>query len=195
MPARHRPKLDDGQLTALVRAACTYDDDAWTRLIAQFDHLVRGTARSYRLQPGDVDDVVQITWMRLYEHVGRLRDPLAVGGWLVKTAQREAMRVLQRHVREELSDDPQLGIAPDCDRPEAVLLAGEERVLLEQAIAVLPSRQRTLITLLAAQPDADYKHISATLQMPQGSIGPTRARGLVNLSRDPMLCRHHLTAA
>jgi hypothetical protein len=45
--------------------------------------------------------------------------------------------------------------------------------VLEQAIAVLPRRQRELMTLLTAQPDADYEHIGDTLQMPQGSIEPT----------------------
>ena len=48
---------------------------------------------------------------------------------------------------------------------------------LRREIAVLPDRQRQLMTLLATEPEADYEHISATLEMPIGSIGPTRAAG------------------
>jgi hypothetical protein len=62
---------------------------------------------------------------------------------------------------------------------EADVLAAEDRPRGPAAgeIAVLPDRQRQLMTLLATEPEADYEHISATLEMPIGSIGPTRAAG------------------
>lgn len=190
-----RQHVNDPTPDALVHAARTGDNDAWMHLIARYDRALRTIARSYRLQPSDVDDVVQMTWMRLHQHIDRLRDPAAVAGWLATTTRREAMRVLQNHVREQLSDDPQLGDVADSDRPDAALLAAEDRVILQRAIAVLPGRQRKLMTLLAAQPDVNYQHISATLQMPRGSIGPTRARGLVRLRRDQDLHSHYLDGA
>jgi RNA polymerase sigma factor (sigma-70 family) len=183
-------RVNDVQPDALVRAAGAGDNDAWARLVDRYDRLLRSVARSYRLQPSDVDDVVQTTWMRLYGHIDRVRDPAAIAGWLATTARREAMRVLQTHVREQLSNDPELGEDDDSDCPEARVLADEERLILERAIAVLPDRQRKLMNLLATQPDADYQHISATLEMPQGSIGPTRARGLERLRQDPLVRRH-----
>jgi RNA polymerase sigma factor (sigma-70 family) len=183
-------QVSDTHVDALVRAARAGDDAAWTQLINRFDHAQRRIARSYGLQPGDVDDVVQMTWIRLHQNIARLREPAALAGWLATTTRREAMRVLQNYVRERLSDDPRLGHDNDGDRPEARALATEERVILERAIAALPDRQRRLLALLAAQPDANYEHISATLEMPLGSIGPTRARGLGRLRRDPELCSH-----
>jgi hypothetical protein len=48
------------------------------------------------------------------------------------------------------------------------------------------------MTLLAAEPDADYRAISAKLAMPIGSIGPIRARSLARLERHAELRRHYL---
>jgi hypothetical protein len=43
------------------------------------------------------------------------------------------------------------------------------------------------MTLLLVEPPRDYGEISRTLSMPIGSIGPTRARSLARLARDPQL--------
>jgi DNA-directed RNA polymerase specialized sigma24 family protein len=38
-----------------------------------------------------------------------------------------------------------------------------------------------LLELLASEPDLSYREIGGLLNMPVGSIGPTRARGLARL--------------
>lgn len=182
---------NDEQLDKLMRGARRGDNVAWAGLICRFDRSLRSIARGYRLGAADIDDVVQLTWTRLYEHIDRVRDPQAVAGWLATTTRREAMRVLQNHVREQLTDDPELGNAAAGEQPEAAVIAAEERAVLDRAVADLPGRQRELLTLLVAQPDADYRHISAALQMPLGSIGPIRARGLARLECHAELRRHH----
>jgi RNA polymerase sigma factor (sigma-70 family) len=178
---------DDGALVALLQAARGGDDRAWERLHERLDPLVRGIARSYRLSPSDVDDVAQTTWLRLLSHVDRLREPAAVAGWLVTTSRRESLRVLQVPMREWPTDDPELGDGSDIADPERELLESERRVVLERALATLPSRHRRLMTLIATDPAMDYQQLSAKLRMPIGSIGPTRARSLMRLRRDPEL--------
>ena len=181
--ARRAVGQDDAALVALLAAARGGDDRAWERLHERLDPLVRGIARSYRLSPSDVDDVAQTTWLRLLSHVDRLREPAAVAGWLVTTSRRECLRVLQVPMREWPTDDPELGDGSDIADPERELLESERRVVLERALATLPSRHRRLMTLIATEPAMDYQQLSAKLRMPVGSIGPTRARSLVRLQR------------
>lgn len=182
-PAPH----DEAQLVALLQAARGGDARAWERLHERLDPLVRGIARSFRLSPSDVDDVAQTTWLRLLSHVDRVREPAAVAGWLVTTARRECLRVLQTPMREWPTDDPELGEGSDLADPERELLASERRVVLGRALATLPSRHRQLMTLLVTEPTMDYHELSARLRMPIGSIGPTRARSLVRLQRNAEL--------
>src|SRR5919107_6028938 len=92
----------DRQLVALVHSARDGDSDAWTHLVRRFDRMLRNIARSYRLGQAEVDDVVQATWLNLFETIGQLREPAAIGGWLATVTRRQALRRIQVHVREQL---------------------------------------------------------------------------------------------
>jgi RNA polymerase sigma factor (sigma-70 family) len=183
----------DRALVALVYAARRGNEAAWSRLVARFDPMLRKVARSFRLGPADVDDVVQATWTRLYSHIGTLREPAAVGGWLATTARRQALHLLQQQAREQLVDDADLG-AVDARTPESVALESELHETFMRAVAALPTRQRRVVTAIVAQPNLDYQQLGELLEMPVGSIGPTRARGLAVLERDNELRRLHLAA-
>ena len=53
---------------------------------------------------------------------------------------------------------------------------------LRQALALLPERSQRLLRIAAS--GASYEEIAAALDMPIGSIGPTRARCLERLRRN-----------
>jgi RNA polymerase sigma factor (sigma-70 family) len=184
--SRQRTAHDRG-LATIVCAARAGDHAAWASLVRRFDRGLRIIARSYRLAPADVDDIVQASWLNLLEEIEGLREPAAVGGWLATTTRRNAMRLLQRRTREQLTADPDLGDRPDSIGPEVGLLATEQSEVLIGAMAVLPERHRRLIMVLIDQPTLDYRQVGELLSMPVGSIGPTRARSLARLSRDPQL--------
>ena len=76
------------ELSSLVAAAAAGEHRAWERLVEHFSGLVWSIAGSYGLGRADAADVVQVTWLRLVEHLGRLKDPTRVGAWLVTTARR-----------------------------------------------------------------------------------------------------------
>lgn len=183
-PRRCRRQED---LAALVLAARDGDGDAWTRLVKQFDHMLRRIASSYRLSRADVDEVVQATWLTLLETIQHIREPAAVGAWLVIVTRRNALRRRQMHVRELLTDDPELSDRALCDGPDTGMLLAERHAVLQDAMATLPVRHRRLVRVLLTQPALDYRQIGELLSMPVGSIGPIRARALARLARDPEL--------
>jgi RNA polymerase sigma factor (sigma-70 family) len=170
---------DMAEVEDLVRAAAEGDRDAWDALVDRFNGLVWSVARSHRLSTVDASDVVQTTWLRLVENLGRLQDPERVGAWLATTARRECLRTLRHSARlvptEELPEaagDAQLG---------AALLTQERDRALWQAFGGLSERCQTLLRILVAEPPPSYEDISAALDMPIGSIGPTRQRCLERL--------------
>lgn len=174
-------------IARLVPAAQAGDPRAVAELVAAFDRQLRAVAASFRLQPADVDDVLQITWMRLLERIHQLQEPAAIGGWLATTVRRECLRMLQRPVMEELTAEHPSAALEGGERPDDAALRAEQRATLRHAMRGLPDRHRRLMVLLAAEPDLEYRRIGAALDMPIGSIGPIRQRCLDRLRRDGRL--------
>jgi RNA polymerase sigma factor (sigma-70 family) len=170
--------------TELVAAAAIGNQEAWDALVDRFGGLVWSIARAHRLGDADAADVSQTTWLRLVEHLGRLRDPESVGAWLATTARHECLRLI-RQAGRFLADDSALDLADPDPLPDALLVSGEREVALWRAIEALGERCRSLIRVLMADPAPSYEEVAAALDMPVGSIGPTRARCLDQLRRRP----------
>jgi RNA polymerase sigma factor (sigma-70 family) len=177
----------DQELAEIVRSARAGDRRAWERLYARFTPMLRRIAGSYRLAPADAEDAVQTTWLRLVDNIARVREPAAVGAWLAITARREALRTLQRGVRELPSAEPQPLDEAGDESSEDVASQRERRFALHAAVRRLPGRQRDLLSEMLRRPCASYDEIAGALTMPVGSIGPTRERALSRLRDDAAL--------
>lgn len=184
----------DVDVADLVRAAGAGDQDAWNSLVGRYSGLVWHVARGHRLGEADANDVAQTVWLRLVESLPKLREPAAIGGWLATTARNESLRLLRRSGREVVEAD--LGLegtpADDAYSPEAVVEEHERQELVRRALAVLSLRCQTLLRALAFTPDHSYADISAALDMPVGSIGPTRGRCLDRLRQGLQADAPHL---
>jgi RNA polymerase sigma factor (sigma-70 family) len=182
---RRRPATGDP--VDLLRRAQGGDDEAWAELHARHSNRIRGIARSFRLGAHDVEDVLQSTWLRLYLHVGSVRQPEALGGWLDTTARREALRIVQAAERVQPSDDERLLDAAVEPVDERRLVSAEDREALRAALARLNARQKALLMLLFTAEEPSYAEIARILGVPIGCLGPTRARGLDRLRVDRVL--------
>jgi RNA polymerase sigma factor (sigma-70 family) len=179
-----RGRLSAERITHLVRAAASGDQSAWNGLVQEFGGMIWAVARAHRLRDADASDVSQATWLRLLEHLGQLKDPARVGAWLATTARRECLRVLRENERRVLYGDD----APEYESPDMapadVVLLSERDEALRQSFDRLRASDRALLRLLMAEPRPPYEEIAAALDMPIGSIGPTRQRALERLRRE-----------
>ena len=173
---------------ALVKSAASGDSRAWSALVARFGRLVWSVARAHGLRTADAEEVFQTTWLRLTEHVGRLNEPERVGAWLATTARNESLKVIRAGGRITVTDDLQLLDRGADETPERIALEAEEATERTERIGRvwsvferLPARCQRLLRVLIATPPLSYAEIAATLEIPIGSIGPTRARCLARL--------------
>jgi RNA polymerase sigma factor (sigma-70 family) len=178
----------------LVRAAADGDERAWAGLIDRYAPLVVAVTRRFSLSRADAADVNQTVWLRLVEHLGRIREPEALPGWLVQTTRHECLRVIRADRRTWLFD-PLDGAAEtvvsaaapaEADLDER-LLEAERRQALRDAYEELPPRCRELVGLLLCDPPLSYEQISDRLGVPVGSVGPTRGRCVHKLRSCPAL--------
>ncbi len=171
-------------LTERVNAAAAGDQRAWNALIDQFGGLIWAVARAHRLYDADAADVAQATWLRAFEHLERLRDPARIGPWLATTARRECLRVLRLGCRTvPFGDDERESESADTPLGDVVLLAERDNAL-RRAFLRLQTSDQALLRLLMADPRPTYEEIAAALDIPIGSIGPTRQRALERLRRE-----------
>ncbi len=168
-------------LTDLVGRAAGGDAAAWDLLVGRYENLLWSVARAHRLDTADAADVVQTTWLRLLENLGRIQEPERISGWLITTSRRECLRLLRRAGREIL-DDLVVDLVDEVTPPvETALLQQERDAVLWRCFGQLPERcQRLLRVLMAAEPPA-YTEVSEALGLPVGAIGPTRMRCLNKL--------------
>lgn len=182
---------DDHSVAALVARAAGSDESAWQELVDRYAPLVWSICVRYQLSRTDIEDIGQTVWLRLVEHLEKLREPAALPGWLATTTQRECVRVLKTRRRcEVFGTDPDadgLPVEIDTTTIEEEVLMAERNALLRAAFAELPEDNQRLITLLLSDPPLSYVEIGEILGMPPGSIGPTRQRCLNRLRRSPYL--------
>ena len=177
--------MDPNDVAAAVRRAASGDQAAWNDLVDSFSTMIWAVASGFRLGRADTAEVVQSTWLRLVENLDKIKQPEALGGWRGTTARREARRLRRLRAREGVTDeDSRLDAAPTVppDGPEDRALTRDREERLWTAFERLPDNCRALLHLLAVVV-MSYAEVAVALDMPIGSIGPTRSRCLDRLRR------------
>ena len=178
-------------VTDMVIRAKSGDKQAWNEIVERYAPLIWSICRKHRLGEADAEDIGQVVWLNLVEHLADLRDPAALPGWLATTTRRQCIRVRRAAAQLPQVTGPPIDVDTMAD-PEAVLaehelLLAERHAALRRAVSDLPPGYRELIILLTADPPVSYAEISARLGIPIGSIGPSRSRCLARLRRHPAI--------
>jgi RNA polymerase sigma factor (sigma-70 family) len=170
-----------------VLAAAAGDGQAWDRLVDRYAGLVWSVCRAHRMSADDAADVSQLTWLRLLENLDRIRDPRRLASWLATTCRRECLAFLRRSRSsvpvEEEHMDQLLGGVTAADQP---ILAADENATLWLAFLQLSEWCRRVLRALIVEAEdgpPSYRLVAAELQVPAGSLGPTRARCLGQLRK------------
>jgi RNA polymerase sigma factor (sigma-70 family) len=177
-------------IATLLIAHRAGDREAMIALVRRVTPLLWHLVRSFRLDSGTAEDVVQNTLLAFVKHCEEIIEPQAALRWMVVTARREALRAVALRDRVELVDDAARPVpAPTEEQPEEVVLASATQQVLWRNVSKLPERCRQLLKVIAFAERPDYSALSVALGMPVGSIGPTRGRCLAKLrtmlSADP----------
>ena len=175
----------------LVLACRRGDQLAWERLIRRYQRLIYAIPLRAGLDEDDAAEIFQDVFTTFFQRLNDIEQPEKLQAWLVTTTRRKTLHAIskaqvqqQSHVNTDDEPDVATSIRDEAPLPDEQLLILEEQHQIRTALSSLDKRCRTLLAMLfyLAEPPS-YAEIAASLGMPEGSIGPTRARCLAKLLR------------
>lgn len=165
------PALPDHQL---VQLAISGNEPAWRALVERHAALVYSVLAGYGLSESDREDAFQGVFTALVEGLHQIRDVASLPKWLITTTHRTAWKLLR--VSRRTNDDSDL-LEDPCSPPLELALQWERQHLVRMALERLgPPCGQLLHELYFSSNAAEYPEIARRLDMPVGSIGPTRGR-------------------
>lgn len=174
--------------TELLTACRHGDEGAWEALVHRYQRLLYAIPRRAGLDEDAAAEVFQDVFATLLEKLDSIEQPERLQAWLVTTAKRKTWRVIGAERRfakvdDETEVDEELNKLPDnAPLADETLVQLEEQHRIRRALKSLDDRCRNLLTRLFYTDEMpSYADVAGELGMPEGSIGPTRARCLRKL--------------
>ena len=182
-PPESAPLISDADL---VRRCLDDDSSAWSAILGRYADLVHSLLRRAGLTEAAAQDAFQEVAVLLWKSLPKLREVERLASWVGTTTRRVAWRVRKQ-------ERTRVGHEAAARRPEDVRDADprafDEEQALREALAELGTRCRELLSLLYFQSsDLSYDEIAVRLDMPRGSLGPTRQRCMETL-REALVVR------
>ncbi len=157
----------------LVRLYCEGDADAFDALFDRHYDSVYNFARMMLRSDSDAEDTLQEVFLAVARNADSYRGPERFRPWLMRiTRNRSLNRIEARRSRRAAMTSSQLELvepANDDPTPAEMVEQDERAVLVRNAVAELPDRQREALALYSFEHMA-YQEIADSMDMPINTI-------------------------
>jgi RNA polymerase sigma factor (sigma-70 family) len=168
----------------LVDQCLRGDEAAWTVLLSKYKNLIFSIPIKYGFSREESADIFQSVCLELLCELKRLREPRALGGWLIRITYNKCFHQRQLdHKRATENGQVDLAIATE-EIPESRLHELQRDEALRTALGSLKPRCHKLVEMLFFEsPARPYDEIAKSLSLALGSIGAIRRRCLDELRK------------
>jgi len=160
---------------ALMRRVAAGDAAASRAVVGRYLPQVLALARRMLRDAAEAEDVAQDAMLRLWQMAPRWREEAPVGAWLYRVAHNLAIDRIRRR-RPTVDVDSVVDLADPAPTPAEHLDRRERKTAVERAIAALPERQRTAITLVHTLEMGNIE-AAATMELSVEALESLLARG------------------
>ena len=162
---------------ALVERCRQRDMDAFGKIVDAYQSRVFGFVRRMVKNSEDASDVTQEVFIRAYQSFDRFDGRSSLRTWLFRIAynlcvdrSRRAKRApAPTSLEGNFAQDEPLDFADHRVDPQGALLDGELATVVEQGIAAMSVKLRTVL-LLHDRDDLSYDEIAQTVGVPVGTV-------------------------
>ena len=168
---------DRQELDRLLAGIASGERSALAELYHRTRGAVYGLALSYLKEPEDAQDVVQDTFVRIWDHAPDYISQGSPMAWILTIARNLArMKLRERSRLTELDEEQWLAIPAEAPR-----VTPEDRELLQNALAALGEEERRIV-LLHAVTGLRHREIADLLELPISTVLSKYHRALKKLN-------------
>ncbi len=134
---------------SIARLLCddSHVDEAMRLIMKKFGEPLYWHIRRMVVAHDDAEDVLQETMINVYKYRGTYSNEFPLSSWLYKIATNESLKLLKNKAGFTMSVDDLGDSLKDSVRAEASPDADETLILLQEAIALLPPKQKMVFNL------------------------------------------------
>ena len=167
--------LDDD---ILIKAHLKGDPKAFEVLFKKYREQVARLVYSIVKHEALVQDIVQEVFLLVFRHLSKFRQHAAFKTWIYRITVNESLRQLERARRwqplpdgdSERSKIPStLIVVENGESPDRVLIDGEQKALVHDALNSIRPHHRTILVLYYLE-DLSVQEIAEVLEIPEGSV-------------------------
>ena len=159
---------------------------AWEALVRRYQARIFGFALHYLRDHEEAKDVAQDIFVKMYQHLGSVRDGRTYLPWMLRLARnccidRIRSRKARAHDQVATADDAVERASLEAS-PEESLIADVRRALLHRALATLTATNRDIVILKDIQ-QLRLSDISTRLGLPLGTVKSRSNRARLELAK------------
>lgn len=173
-------QLNEWQEADLVRRCQLSDEEAFGILLGKYRDVLFGTAYLMMGNKDLAEDVVQEALIRIWKHISSFRSESKIKTWMVRIVMNEVKRYRRKKYLSLVSLKHASEIPDDLPGIEAELLRDDDYQRLQQALEVLPRKQKEAVVLRYFS-ELTVPEVAKVMGEREGTIKSRLSRGLHRL--------------
>lgn len=155
----------------LIDAARAGDDGAFKDLVTRYKHQVFGLAAHFARDAFELDDICQMVFIKVYEHLGTYRRDAPFKHWLSRVTVNTCYDVLRktRHQRDDLPLEDFHSDLRVSEALDAGVSARHAYEILQRALKKLRPDERMIITLLELE-EKSVRDVAMCMGWSEGNV-------------------------
>ena len=171
--------------TRLVNECLSGNEAAWSALVDKYKRLIYSIPIRWGFGQEDATDIFQSVIAQMLSELGRLREPEALAGWLIRVTANQCSQLRKQQQRDNpvsaSESETESLVQPGPDLESILCEAAREQALRRVILNASDQCQRLIHLLFYETPSRPYGEVAATLGIATGSIGFIRRKCLDRL--------------
>lgn len=166
------------EMNELIEKAKKGDKDSFTQIILMMKDNLYRIARMRFQNEDDINEVVQLTIIEVYNSLRKLRDNKKFKSWVIKIL----INYCNKQYKKKSKDEKEQNIEIDIEEKNDEIARKIDQIDFYNLIKTLDYKERLSLMLFYAE-DLSYKEISKILKEPESTIRNRNSRAIDKLRK------------